>query len=383
MMTIIEGVGDEVVYFVGFALLVMILALAWTSTSVSEHSLIRTAVLVIDRRRRSNINNNNNTTSNAVGVTNNNTEARNRTTNFINLRSVDRISLQRIASISIPSGTIAEAVVPAAEPENSTPVTDNSSAPSIGNQRFETSIVNSVEVSASTPANEGPLLHRSDEPQLRFRNVQGSERKSSLDCDTATLIASDNCFLKSSVVSNDPLNEDGPPVAENSEEQSIPSDGLPPTDGNIRVRLKFLNDTQKLVEARLVDQLGQFKRQHFPEELGNNKIVRLIFNGQLLQRDQETLQFYGLFDNCVVHCHISSSTSSPSAPVFSPRVELDLSRLMLPLFGLILGLIWCCRIQYRQYFTGTSTFALLCITGLFVMSIVALWLPARAGHVRG
>jgi hypothetical protein len=33
-----------------------------------------------------------------------------------------------------------------------------------------------------------------------------------------------------------------------------------PTAGSIRIRLKYLNDDQKLVEGRLHEQLGDFKR---------------------------------------------------------------------------------------------------------------------------
>lgn len=47
-----------------------------------------------------------------------------------------------------------------------------------------------------------------------------------------------------------------------------------------------------------------FYRRHFSNEISSNKNVRLIFNGQVLQRDSDTLQSCGLFDNCVVHCLI-------------------------------------------------------------------------------
>lgn len=388
-MTIIEGIGDEVIYFIGFALLVIILTLAWTSTSVSEHALIRTAVFVIDRRRRRSLNNNNNnnTTSSVVGVTNNNTEARNRTTNFINLRSVDHVSTPRIQSAPVSNETLTRATVPTFIVAGETVSAESSQFSDINLIPSSTQVCGSapVDVSSLSASTSGNKHTHSTEPtNLRHRNTSNPDRKTTgVDCNAEPLIDSDNASPKVATAAADPAYEFGPSAAEPSIERTSSSEEFPPTEGSIRVRLKFLNDSQKLVEARLMDQLGQFKRRHFGEELGNNKIVRLIFNGQLLQRDHETLQFYGLFDNCVVHCHISSSISSPSDQAFPARVELDLSRLMLPLFGLILGLIWCCRIQYRQYFSGTSTFALLCITGLFVMSVVALWLPARAGHVRG
>ena len=54
-----------------------------------------------------------------------------------------------------------------------------------------------------------------------------------------------------------------------------------PEEDRVTIRLKFLNETQKEVEASLVENLGQFKRRNFTEEIGNNKNVRLIFNGQV------------------------------------------------------------------------------------------------------
>ena len=57
-----------------------------------------------------------------------------------------------------------------------------------------------------------------------------------------------------------------------------------PEEERVTIRLKFLNETQKEVEASLVENLGQFKRRNFTEEIGNNKNVRLIFNGQVLER---------------------------------------------------------------------------------------------------
>ena len=56
-----------------------------------------------------------------------------------------------------------------------------------------------------------------------------------------------------------------------------------PEEDRVIIRLKFLNETQKEVEASLVENLGQFKRRNFTEEIGNNKNVRLIFNGQVLE----------------------------------------------------------------------------------------------------
>lgn len=45
-------------------------------------------------------------------------------------------------------------------------------------------------------------------------------------------------------------------------------------------------------------------RRNFNEELNAQKLVRLVFNGHVLQPDAKTIAACGLFDNCVVHCLI-------------------------------------------------------------------------------
>merc|ERR1719238_1402602 len=83
-----------------------------------------------------------------------------------------------------------------------------------------------------------------------------------------------------------------------------------PEEERVTVRLKFLNDTLKDVEASLVENVGQFKRRNFSQEISSNKNVRLIFNGQVLRDEASTLRSCGLFDKCVVHCLIHAATTS-------------------------------------------------------------------------
>lgn len=72
----------------------------------------------------------------------------------------------------------------------------------------------------------------------------------------------------------------------------------------IRIKLKYLNDDSKLVEGNLNEGIGEFKKRNFTIELTAKKLVRLVFNGHVLQPDSKTLAACGLFDNCVVHCLI-------------------------------------------------------------------------------
>lgn len=168
-----------------------------------------------------------------------------------------------------------------------------------------------------------------------------------------------------------------------AEEQAESVQETLPELERVTIRLKFLNETQKDVEASLVENLGQFKRRNFTEELGNNKNVRLIFNGQVLRDEGSSLRSCGLFDMCVVHCLVSAlpPPSSPPAPRPGRQEQhghhhhqhrggaLDVSSLFIPLLGLALALVWYMALTYNSYFNLMSTTALLGLTSLYLLSV--------------
>lgn len=108
-----------------------------------------------------------------------------------------------------------------------------------------------------------------------------------------------------------------------------------------------------------------FFRRHFRTELSANKLVKLIFNGQVLQRDNDTLQSCGMFDNCVVHCLVhqhrnntadgeNQNTSDQSNRRFNGRGfnnnnnnnnnrDWDLSNLLIATVSFSLGTAWYFR----------------------------------------
>lgn len=141
-----------------------------------------------------------------------------------------------------------------------------------------------------------------------------------------------------------------------------------PSDGSVRIRLKYLNDAERLVYSKLDHKIGDFKRTHFLEEIANNKIIRLIYNGQLLSGEERTLESFGVVSNAVIHVQISQNQQQ-QRPTTTDDSDLDLSHLMWPLFGIILGVLWMLHFQYREYFNITSTIALIGITGLFLTAV--------------
>ena len=109
--------------------------------------------------------------------------------------------------------------------------------------------------------------------------------------------------------------------------------------------------------------------------------MRFIFNGRELLRDTSTLASYNIIDNnTTIHCLLSrqqsianGSTSGQTRHRQQVGEEdvFDVGQLMMPLCGLMLALGWYCRVQYRAHFSATATIALIAMTLLFVMVLLA------------
>ncbi|XP_014246067.1 transmembrane and ubiquitin-like domain-containing protein 1 [Cimex lectularius] len=156
-----------------------------------------------------------------------------------------------------------------------------------------------------------------------------------------------------------------------------PPDIQPP--GNIRIRLKYLNDEQKLVEGKLQELLGDFKRRNFHAEISRQQRIRLIFNGHVLQSDDRTLQGCGLFDNCVVHCLVhnqtNANTNNSQSHAHRASPEWNLGGLLYALLSLIFGIAWFCRLQYSHLFNIITTGTLVGLTIMFAASVIGLYMP--------
>uniref|UniRef100_A0A1I7XS70 Ubiquitin-like domain-containing protein n=1 Tax=Heterorhabditis bacteriophora TaxID=37862 RepID=A0A1I7XS70_HETBA len=81
----------------------------------------------------------------------------------------------------------------------------------------------------------------------------------------------------------------------------------------------LLSDTNVVIQspATVVD--GNVAIIHFASEVSAGRIVRLIYQGQLLRDDSRSLASYGLQDGCVVHCHVSNTPyAQPTSTIVSP-----------------------------------------------------------------
>lgn len=157
-----------------------------------------------------------------------------------------------------------------------------------------------------------------------------------------------------------------PPASASSATEASTSDVPNNTERNMVLRLKFLNDTERIAQVNPDDTIGYIKRTYFA---GQEHQVRLIYQGQLLQDDAQTLGSLNLADNCVLHCHISqhATRAMPAGTRAADQVHvaLNLGSLMVPLFVLMLSVLWYFQFQYRQFFTAPATASLVGITIFF------------------
>ncbi|TKS79231.1 Transmembrane and ubiquitin-like domain-containing protein 1 [Collichthys lucidus] len=207
----------------------------------------------------------------------------------------------------------------------------------------------------------------SEPPEHLFTSTSGpaSSLRSPAQQDTPPSSTNTSSSSSSGSVSDSSLTE-GPPTNTSTQDK----------ERNMVVRLKFLNDTERTAQVQPQDTIGYIKRTYFA---GQEQQVRLIYQGQLLQDDTQTLASLNLVHNCVLHCHISQHAGRGAAtgprPADQVQVALNVGSLMVPLLVLMLSVLWYCQIQYRQFFTAPATASLVGVT--IFLSLVAFGVYRR------
>ncbi|KAG7492157.1 hypothetical protein MATL_G00012290 [Megalops atlanticus] len=186
-----------------------------------------------------------------------------------------------------------------------------------------------------------------------------------------------------------------PPHADEQEEQEEEKEEVARTPGQvaaITVRLKFLNDTEELATLRPQDTVGLLKSKYFS---GQERQIKLIFQGQLLQDPGRTLLSLNITHNSVIHCHISQALREggtegpPRAVTGTAQVErggvgvgggtggvglaLNTGSLVVPVFVVMLAVVWYFRINYRQFFTAPATISLVGVTIFFSFLVFGMY----------
>lgn len=149
--------------------------------------------------------------------------------------------------------------------------------------------------------------------------------------------------------------------------------------------------------------LSFFSSKYFS---GKERQIKLIYKGQLLRDPNQTLVSLNITHNSVIHCHISpnpppeeeavseadprsseGSLGSQAEPRMGPGagagagsgagtdggLEMNVGSLVVPMFVLMLAVIWYFRINYRQLFTAPATISLLGVTIFFSFLVFGMY----------
>jgi len=122
--------------------------------------------------------------------------------------------------------------------------------------------------------------------------------------------------------------------------------------------------------------------------------VRLIFNGRVLDNDSSTLRESGIFDQCVVHCLIVSRQPAPggqssTGPTGTSR-QVNARQIhgfmrapepgmfFVAFIGVFLLFLWFVCFHFGQHlFTQSAVASLTVLTAIFLIGLVAFYLPAH------
>ncbi len=122
----------------------------------------------------------------------------------------------------------------------------------------------------------------------------------------------------------------------------------------VRTQFQFTDKRIKLLcigALRLSTPCVTHPRTYFQEQLTESRPVRFIYRGSVLEDDQLSLEQMGIGDNGVLHVHIGRPRPQGANGGQAEEDVLDLSRLFVPLFGVLLGIVWVALLTYPYVFT--------------------------------
>ncbi|KAK1158982.1 transmembrane and ubiquitin-like domain-containing protein 2 [Acipenser oxyrinchus oxyrinchus] len=230
--------------------------------------------------------------------------------------------------------------------------------------------------SSSDPTEPQPNTHSTeDKPEEEGDSETGSEQIPSEEASEPSIdqLLNIQGLRKRSASASEP-SVAGEQPEQTSANTSCSVDSSLFRDGQIKVRLKFLNDTEELALVKPGDTIGFLKSKYFS---GQEQQIKFIYQGQLLQDQARTLLSLNITDNCVIHCHISQPPREP-APDPSVALEhsdmtLNIGSLMIPMFVVMLTVVWYFRINYRQFFTAPATVSLVGVTVFFSFLVFGMY----------
>ncbi|XP_045485215.1 transmembrane and ubiquitin-like domain-containing protein 1 isoform X2 [Pieris rapae] len=328
-MSLIAGVGDEVIQFMITVMVIVIASLAWWSTN-SRPDRYRTVLLMRSRL----------THPVTVSI---------RTRPLLPARPRPRTHITPLASEPI-------------------------STPSTSQITLETNVIETETHEDLEPASEAQIREMDSIVSAMEADVPLQHERNITEVPATSTI-------------KEPIPNTSSPVveAEGTSSESAEVD----KSNKILIKLKYLNETLKEVEGSLDELLKDFKGRHFAAELSSESRVRLIFNGRVLVDEAATLRACGLHHQAVVHALIHPKRNAPSQPnptepttpgqtvvTEAPAAERswDLENILMTLVSVAVTVVWFFRCEYSNMFTVSASVALFGLTVFYSIAIFGLYL---------
>ncbi|CAG4945741.1 unnamed protein product [Colias eurytheme] len=372
-MTLIEGVGDEVIQFMITVLVIVIASLAWWSTN-SRPDRYRTVLLMRSRP------------THPVTVS-------------IRTRSImpspsppvnntpPTPAPEPIASSSTSNNSSGNRVIPIQEMDSivdaDMAMLDNNrlhfyrliDAPTTSQTSTETSAVETESQEEMEPASEAQIREMDSIVSAMEADMTVHNERNITETSTSSMKKEESSQNTAEVTTNEGPSSSTSEAAETKHSNKI------------LIKLKYLNDTLKEVEGSLDELLKDFKWRHFAAELSSESRVRLIFNGRVLVDEAATLRACGLHHRAVVHCLVhpkraqQQRQAEPAAATHeliteAPAAERtwDLENILMTLVSVALTVVWFFRCEYSNMFTASASVALFGLTVFYSVAIFGLYL---------
>ncbi|GAB1608668.1 transmembrane and ubiquitin-like domain-containing protein 1 [Argonauta hians] len=230
-----------------------------------------------------------------------------------------------------------------------------------------TEVQNAEASSSETPKDESNLVEGTDKESENNLLASNSADESQVGSSSADQL---NCDLQST----------GATAAGQREKK----------EKQVKIKLMYLNNTQRVVDAYLSDTIGVFRQSHFRKELTDNKVVRFIFNGKALGNDTSTLSSYNIKGNSIVHCLITPSRARQNeelgsnrsaretlSPVNEGRRDLSTVRCLYPCLVIIFAIIWYQQLAYEETSMYNSIMPILGVVLFLLAMTLALFRAIR------
>lgn len=294
MMTLIEGIGNDVTTFFLILSISITIIFTWLSTNVRDFPFPAN-LLVIERRSRRLYTPGMNGHLNRIMISQHFSPSASTTTT---INPID---------INVPNSNQSNILIVHPISENnvppSIPIATRNSIEIVDEIVEQALVENLLEGTFYTTSNAvGNQTISSTNNQSRLNEITSAQNTTSeQNNNEQTSVQTDNLVIENfeQEVKQKFIESENSDAKYDAEEMDI--------------LIRFVNQKEMKIKVKSEDTILLLKRTYFGKELSNNKIVRFIYQGQFLC-DKKTIKSYNIKDQTTIHCHITSK---------KPRTEID------------------------------------------------------------